>query len=57
MKENVKIELKSIIDIKDLKVQGNVRSRDIEAMELALIQLYKPVCNIQGVIQEYKFTS
>ena len=27
-----------------------------EAMELALIQLYQPICNIQGIKQDYEFT-
>ena len=50
------ISLKPLINIKDLKVKNNIENRDIEAMELGLIQLYQPICNIQGIKQEYKFT-
>ena len=50
------ITLKPLINIKDLKVKGIIRNRDIEAMELALIQLYQPICNIQGIKQDYEFT-
>lgn len=54
--ENCIITLKPLINIKDLKVKNNIRNRDIEAMELALIQLYQPICNIQGIKQDYEFT-
>ena len=50
------ITLKPLINIKNLKVKGIIRNRDIEAMELALIQLYQPICNIQGIKQDYEFT-
>ena len=54
--EGCVITLKPLVNVKDLKVKGTIRNRDIEAMELALIQLYQPICNIQGIKQDYEFT-
>lgn len=54
--EGCVITLKPLVNIKDLKVKGTIRNRDIEAMELALIQLYQSICNIQGIKQDYEFT-
>lgn len=54
--EGCVIELKPLVNVKELKVKGNIRNRDIEAMELALIHLYQPICNIQGIKQDYEFT-
>ena len=53
---SVSIEFKPIVNVLDLKLDGNITNRDIEAMELAMIQLFKPVGNIQGVLQDYKFS-
>lgn len=55
---NIAISFKPLITIKDLKIEdvSIIKNRDIEAMELALIHLYKPICNIQGIKQDYKFT-
>lgn len=53
---DAEIIMKPLINVKELKVKGSINNRDIEAMELALISLYKPICNIQGVKQEYEFT-
>lgn len=47
------IHLKPLITIEDLQIDGKLTSRDIKAMELALIDLYKPICNIQGRIAPY----
>ena len=54
----VSISFKPLINVKDFKIENisDITNRDIEAMELALIHLYKPICNIQGVKQDYKFT-
>lgn len=54
--EGCVITLKPLVNVKNLKVKGTIRNRDIEAMELALIQLYQPICNIQGIKQDYEFT-
>lgn len=53
---NAEITMKPLVNIKELKVKGKITNRDIEAMELALIDLYKPICNIQGVKQDYEFS-
>lgn len=55
-KNNAEITMKSLVNVKELKVNGKINNRDIEAMELALIDLYKPICNIQGVKQDYEFS-
>ena len=49
------IEMKPIINILDLKVKGNITDRDLQAMELALIQLYQPICNVEGINKQYEF--
>lgn len=49
------VRLKPIINVKELNTKDRITNRDIEAMELALIHLYQPKCNIQGVLQPYKF--
>lgn len=55
-KQNGKvITLRPIIIAEDLNVRGKVKDRDIDAMELALITLYQPQCNIEGRLREYKF--
>ena len=50
------IIMKPLVNVKELKVKGKINNRDIEAMELALIDLYKPICNIQGIKQDYEFS-
>ena len=52
---NHNLILKPIINVKELNTKDRITNRDIEAMELALIHLYQPKCNIQGVLQPYKF--
>lgn len=49
------ITLKPLIIVEDLKVQYPIKDRDLDAMELALITLYKPQCNIEGRIKNYRF--
>ena len=44
------VRLKPIINVKELNTSNKISNRDIEAMELALIHLYQPKCNIQGVL-------
>lgn len=53
---NAEIIMKPLVNVKELKVKGKINNRDIEAMELALIDLYKPICNIQGIKQDYEFS-
>ena len=48
-----KISFKKLINVKELKYEGVITSRDIEAMELALISLYKPKYNILGIQKPY----
>lgn len=50
--------LLTLINVKHFKIENisDITNRDIEAIELALIQLNKPICNIQGIKQNYKFT-
>lgn len=55
-KENDEVILKPLLTLQDFKVQGELSNRDIEAMELALITLYQPICNVQGKMQDYKFS-
>lgn len=50
------ISFKPLIKIEDIKAKEEITNRDLEAMELGLITLYQPYCNIQGRLQEYKFT-
>lgn len=48
-----KISLRPLIIVEELKVNKPIVERDIEMMELALIQLYQPKYNIQGIHQNY----
>ena len=47
------IEMKPIIKIEDLKVEGTIEDRDIGSMELALIALYQPKFNRAGIVCNY----
>lgn len=49
------IDMRVLINIPQLNISDNhsLDTRDVELMELALIDLYKPVLNIQGVITKY----
>lgn len=51
------LRFEKLIKVEDLKVNSAITRRDLEAMELALIRLYQPKYNYQGVSDnEYKFT-
>lgn len=52
---NRTIMLKPLIIVENLKTDFNITVRDLEVMELALITLYKPQCNIEGLKKEYVF--
>ena len=47
------IEMKPIIKVEDLKVEGVIEDRDIGSMELALIALYQPKFNKAGIVCNY----
>ena len=49
------IALRPLIMIETLNISPgiSIRERDLKMMELALIDLYKPVCNLQGRVQPY----
>lgn len=49
-------ELKPLINVKNIKTKEKITNKDIEMMELALITLFKPKCNIQGILQDYIFS-
>ena len=51
------LKIQPIISIKDMKVKKQITKRDLEAMELAFITLYQPICNFQGIKAPYEFTS
>ena len=52
---NQNIVFKPIIIVENLLLHKNtiVKDRDLAFMELALIDLYKPICNTQGVYMNY----
>ena len=47
------IELVPLIVVENLKIDKPLKNRDINMMELALIELYQPKCNIQGRLSLY----
>ena len=49
----MQITMKPLIAIEELKVDNGVSPRDIKAMELALITLYQPICNVEGIYTNY----
>ena len=49
------LKIQPIISMKDMKVKQQITKRDLEAMELAFITLYQPICNFQGVKAPYDF--
>lgn len=54
-KNQDKIEFRALIDVTKVKVSSRLTNRDIKAMELALITLYHPEGNYQGVRKDYEF--
>lgn len=51
-----KIEFKILIDCKELKTNIDLSKREIESMELALIQVFKPKGNLAGNTCQFRFT-
>lgn len=52
------IRFERLLVIEELKVNDEITRRDLEAMELALIHIYQPKFNYQGIgDNQYKFTS
>ena len=49
------IALRPLIMVETLNIAPStvIKERDLKMMELALIDLYKPVCNLQGRVQPY----
>lgn len=50
------LTLRPLINIKDIKSANKLNERDIQMMELALITLYQPLCNVQGKLKDYKIS-
>ena len=51
-----KIEFGILIDITELKTNKILTVSDIQSMELALIHLYQPKYNVQGVTTKYSYS-
>lgn len=49
------IELRPLISNNDLKTNQKITRRDWESMELGLITLYQPICNLRGRTIAYEF--
>ena len=49
------VKIMPIINVDDLCTEASITDRDIQAMELALISIYKPMYNYQGRLAPYKF--
>lgn len=57
-KENGKqVSIKPLINVEELKTEEKITERDLYAMELALITLYKPYYNHEGTIIPYIFSN
>lgn len=50
------VSIKPLINVEELDIKGSLKRRDLEAMELALISLYKPKYNYEGIVKPYCFT-
>lgn len=50
---NVNVCIKPLIVIEKMKINKPLTKRDLNIMELALIELYKPIGNIEGRIKDY----
>lgn len=44
-----------ILDVDQLNTRTKMQKRDLQSIELALITLYQPVCNIEGRLKLYCF--
>ncbi len=53
--EKDEIEFKVLINRDEIKSEEKITSRDLSAMELALITLYQPKGNYCGVRKDYKW--
>lgn len=49
------VSIKPIINVEDLQTETPITERDLQAMELALITLYKPPYNYEGIVIPYVF--
>lgn len=56
LKSYNKIEFKVLLDVHDMKTRMQMRKRDIQSIELALITIYQPSCNIEGRIKLYNYS-
>lgn len=54
---NAAVQLRVLLDRDKMNKYCNVelKDRDINAMEYALIELYQPICNTEGVDRNYRF--
>lgn len=50
------LTLQPLINLNDVKSANRLNARDIQMMELALITLYQPLCNVQGKLKDYKIS-
>ena len=50
------ITFKKLIDIKKLQTNSNITKRDLESMELALINTMQPIGNLAGRVCEFKYS-
>ena len=58
-KMNRNIYLKPLIDLSILKVEHHnceFSNKEIECMEMALITILKPKCNVEGIYKPYRFS-
>ena len=58
-KMNRNIYLKPLIDLSVLKVEHHnceFSNKEIECMEMALIIMLKPKCNVEGIYKPYRFS-
>ena len=55
IKPNDQIECSILIDVAKLNTNSKLTRRDVESMELGLIDLYKPKGNLAGNTHQYKY--
>jgi hypothetical protein len=49
------VHMKVFVDTDDVMCSSPLFDRDVQCMELALIQYLQPKYNIEGIVKEYKF--
>lgn len=54
--EGCYVHFTPLIKIKELYTNGTIDERELEAMELALIHVYQPIGNIEGIDKKYIFS-